>query len=1476
MVCIPLSWKCDGHVDCENGSDEPSTCEQRTCSQNQFRCNNSKCIPKSWTCDNEDDCGDNSDETIQCPSRPFTCPFNQIKCPGAFEICINRSQICNFREDCPSGSDEGAYCSRDDCSVQNGGCSHTCLVSPIGSVCLCPRGFTTKNSTDFKKCEDINECDIESSCSQKCSNYAGGFSCACDDGYELVQRKYCKATKRDFAKIYISNRNSIVITDLSGLNVKVLRNRDMRNIVSLDFFNKTGRLYWFDSQTKTIVSSFENGSDTTILISSGIQLVESIAVDWVAQNLYWTDSSLEQIQVSNLDGLKRKILFDQNLTNPRAIVLDPRLSRRFLFWTDWGKQPRIERADLDGKNRKPIIETKIYWPNGLAIDLTRDRLYFADAHLDYIESCDYNGQNRIQILANDLFLHHPHSLSFFEDTIFWIDRGHLTLSSKNRLHTNKTVLFNVAQTTLTVKVGHSLLQPEENNPCLRANCEHLCLLSRSSPNGYSCECQVGFLKDNANQNRCNLDTSEFLMVLNENTIRGFSIYPNDTYQTDDPTQLSFDTPIDRFVPVNDIINGYDFTFDPKNQIIYFLRHNSSSSSINIEKVGFDGTSRGFLYNSNTIIQNSPFCIEFDDQTSNLVVGNALKSQLELLNTVNLKKTVLIGYNNQDTGVGFPVRLAVNYDDYEIYWIDDGYEQVPKKIGSVKMDGSSPRIIVKNDLNRLEAIYYHSKGKRIYWADSGRNLIESILVNGEDRLTVVNNIEHVTSLTIWDTEASSILYYSDEALEQIVAYSLQNMEKRIFTSNLQSLVQLKLFSLKNNLLDNPCLINNGGCHDICALVKIGVKKCFCSEGFELNSDGLSCKLYDSVVFFSSKTTISGLGPDGLTRFPSFTGNNIGKIDISYQRKALFWIEDEKLVKTISFSDKSFETRVLFELDSLNGVLKGLAFNWLTSFLYYSYSDSSHSYIKVCDYPNAEYHFTIFASDSDKPYELAINPKLKFIYWIDHGQQPKIERSLLNGANRTTIVQNDLFSPTDISIDIKTGDIFWTDDIKDRIERIKFDGSNRTVIKWTNIPSPRSVVISNDLIFYADSRLKGLYSFNLNNSSDSRLLKRIHLEDIQDLVIYNVNTQPQDASLCYSSSNKCEQFCFELPNQSIKCECSIGKLDSNGYTCSKPDEYLLYAMETEIRSVGLYNSSQVPLRTINGLSKAIGLDFDFADDQVFFSDWFERKVSMISMNNLSVKTIVSTNATRGFPDGISYDWVSNTIYWADKQFRQIRALSITTNMTYSVVSTQEPRSVVVHPCKGYLFWSDTGRQPMIARVTLSGSSYKPLVTTDIRWPNGLAIDFDDDKIYWADAYYNRIEKSNLDGNYRQELSIAVQPFSLTIHGHYIYWSDWSTQSIYRAEKYKGSNTQRVVSNLPRRPMDLQVWSEQRQKCKYNQCLVNNGGCSHICTVLPPGNVTECRCPSGLQLRLANNGKMCVRNLPRRCNSSEFTCADGTCIK
>ncbi|EZA47233.1 hypothetical protein DMN91_001353 [Ooceraea biroi] len=66
------------------------------------------------------------------------------------------------------------------CSVNNAGCSHTCL-STMGRVfCLCPDGFMLED--DWKTCQDVNECsvpDLQTElCRFGCINTPGSYRCA--------------------------------------------------------------------------------------------------------------------------------------------------------------------------------------------------------------------------------------------------------------------------------------------------------------------------------------------------------------------------------------------------------------------------------------------------------------------------------------------------------------------------------------------------------------------------------------------------------------------------------------------------------------------------------------------------------------------------------------------------------------------------------------------------------------------------------------------------------------------------------------------------------------------------------------------------------------------------------------------------------------------------------------------------------------------------------------------------------------------------------------------------------------------------------------------------------------------------------------------------------------------------------------------------------------------------------------------------
>lgn len=67
--------------------------------------------------------------------------------------------------------------------------------------------------------------------------------------------------------------------------------------------------------------------------------------------------------------------------------------------------------------------------------------------------------------------------------------------------------------------------------------------------------------------------------------------------------------------------------------------------------------------------------------------------------------------------------------------------------------------------------------------------------------------------------------------------------------------------------------------------------------------------------------------------------------------------------------------------------------------------------------------------------------------------------------------------------------------------------------------------------------------------------------------------------------------------------------------------------------------------------------------------------------------------------------------------------------------------------FMYWTDWGENPIIARSGMDGSSPQQFVTHDIHWPNGIHIDYHGKRIYWVDAKMQTIESIKLDASDRR---------------------------------------------------------------------------------------------------------------------------------
>ena len=132
---------------------------------------------------------------------------------------------------------------------------------------------------------------------------------------------------------------------------------------------------------------------------------------------------------------------------------------------------------------------------------------------------------------------------------------------------------------------------------------------------------------------------------------------------------------------------------------------------------------------------------------------------------------------------------------------------------------------------------------------------------------------------------------------------------------------------------------------------------------------------------------------------------------------------------------------------------------------------------------------------------------------------------------------------------------------------------------------------------------------------------------------------------------------------------------------------------------------------------------------------------------------------------------------------------------------------------MFWTDWGEVPKIERAGMDGGrkSRSIIVDKNIHWPNGLTIDYADNKIYWADAKEKYIASCDYDGGNHREVvageKILSHPFALTLSDRTLYWTDWQERSIFSCDKITGNNIHPIMQNIYS-PMDIHVFSAGRQ--------------------------------------------------------------------
>lgn len=333
------------------------------------------------------------------------------------------------------------------------------------------------NETTLLQCENqgwgVNTCDHHEDASVICQKEAAN----------LVSKNFILACESGRSLIYHIPLDNSFPEEAVSLALKTDKP------LAITFHSKENMAYWTE-QSGSIVRAHLDGSFREVIVT-GLTFPSGIAIDYVGQNLYFTDTN--GINVSKLDGSYQTSLI--NLTSAHGITLDDEAG--YIYFTSTGINPQILRADMDGKNQ--VVLANLSSIRGTTLDIALDkvnkRLYYSDSSNNLVKYFDLATLVPHPVLSDRP--HGPVGLTLFNGTLYWTGGESQTFSGGiYKAEANNVNGSSVHKVTDLLSFPKGLyahdsgaVEPSGNHPCAKQNgrCSHLCLIK---PGGYSCLCPI--------------------------------------------------------------------------------------------------------------------------------------------------------------------------------------------------------------------------------------------------------------------------------------------------------------------------------------------------------------------------------------------------------------------------------------------------------------------------------------------------------------------------------------------------------------------------------------------------------------------------------------------------------------------------------------------------------------------------------------------------------------------------------------------------------------------------------------------------------------------------------------------------------------------------------------------------------------------------------------------------------------------------
>uniref|UniRef100_A0A8C1P4Z1 Low density lipoprotein receptor b n=1 Tax=Cyprinus carpio TaxID=7962 RepID=A0A8C1P4Z1_CYPCA len=389
--------------------------------------------------------------------------------------------------------------------------------------------------------------------------------------------------------------------------------------------------------------------------------------------------------------------------------------------------------------------------------------------------------------------------------------------------------------------------------------------------------------------------------------------------------------------------------------------------------------------------------------------------------------------------------------------------------------------------------------------------------------------------------------------------------------------------------NECLTNNGGCSHTCSDLKMGYEcvcpagfhlinrthcedvdecadadrctqicinlpgsfRCDCKDGFELDHMTKDCKAVTgsgAFLLFSTRHEVRKMALGSRTYTALIRRQkNVVALDVDVHNDTIFWSDlSLKKIYSAAAADPAHHSTVI---DSRISRPEGLAVDWVHGNIYWTDGELRTVSVATADGSKRK---TLVSEGLQNPRAIVVDPQRSFMFWTDWGEAARIERSGLNGADRTALVTDHIAWPNGVALDVLSGRLYWVDSKLHTLSSIGVNGDGRhTLIQDQHtLPHPLALAVFEEKVFWTDVSNNGIWSASRVTGRDVAAVAE-HLQWAEDIVLYHSLRQPSGRDWCRDAAvlnGGCEFLCLPAPQTNTH---------SPKYTCACPDHLSLAA-------------------------------------------------------------------------------------------------------------------------------------------------------------------------------------------------------------------------------------------------------------------------------------------------------------------------------